>query len=161
MTVIPPASEATTALISQATNLESNNDPLTSVPPSATPMTDPTQDVPSVPDKYAYTERLPQSFPYGFPPSNLEPGTTDQQHPPSSLFPDPPMGERGEQLVEAPLQTMASLQVAAKNMTELVAELSEALWRKAVDREKHFPQRHYDIGIRVTGCNLNCLYPAV
>ena len=142
VTVIPPAAEATAALISQAADLESH-DPLTSVSPSATPMSD-TQDMPGVPEKYAYTERLPQSFPYGFPPSSLEPGTTDQQHPPSSLFPNPPMGERGGELVEAPLQTMASLQAAAKNMTELVAELSEALWRKAADREKHFPQRHYE-----------------
>ena len=105
-------------------------------------MTDPLQDVPGVSDKYAYTERLPQSFPCGFPPSILEPRTTDQQHPPSSLFPDPPLGEKEEQLVETPLQSMASLQAAAKNMTELVAELSEALWRKAADREKHFPQRN-------------------
>ena len=102
-------------------------------------MTDPLQDMPGVPEKYAYTERLPQSFPYGFPPSSLEPGTTDQQHPPSSLFPDPPLGEKEEQLMESPLQAMASLRAATKNMAELVGELSEALWRKAADREKHFP----------------------
>ena len=43
-----------------------------------------------------------------------------------------------------PLQAMASLRAATKNMTELVGELSEALWRKAADREKHFPQRNWE-----------------
>ena len=48
------------------------DDPLTTPIPSA-----PSQEVPRVPEKYAYTERMPQSFPYGFPPSSLEPRTTD------------------------------------------------------------------------------------
>ena len=52
------------------------------------------------------------------------------------------MGDKEDQLMESPLQAMASLQAAAKNMNELVAELSESLWRKAADREKHFPQRN-------------------
>ena len=34
-------------------------------------------DVPGVPDKYNYKERLPQSFPHGMPPSSLEPGATN------------------------------------------------------------------------------------
>ena len=36
------------------------------------------QDVQGVPEKYAFRERLPQSFPHGMPPSSLEPGATDQ-----------------------------------------------------------------------------------
>ena len=112
-TVIPQALEAAAGITTQATGPEHHDDPLTSVTPSATPMTDPTQDVPGVPDKYAYTERLPQSFPFGLPPSSLEPGTTDQQHPPSPPFPEPPMGDKEDQLVDSPLQAMASLQAAA------------------------------------------------
>ena len=54
------------------------------------------------------------------------------------------MGDKEDRLVESPLQAMASLQAASKNMNELVAELSESLWRKAADREKHFPQRNWD-----------------
>ena len=107
-TVIPQASAAS-GVPSQATEPEQNDDPLTSATPSVTPMTDPSQDVPGVPDKYAYTECLPQSFPYGFPPSSLEPGTTNQQHPPSSLFPDPPLGDKEDRLLESPLLAMASL----------------------------------------------------
>ena len=97
-----------------------------------------------MPDKYAYTERLPQSFPYGFPTSSLEPGTTDQQHPPSYLFLDPPLGEKEGLGVEAPIQVVAQLKAATDNLKELVAELSQALWRKATDREKHFLQQNWD-----------------
>ena len=51
------------------------------------------QEMPGVPDKYAYKERLPQYFPHDLPPSSLEPGTSDQQYPSSQLFPEPPMGD--------------------------------------------------------------------
>ena len=47
-------------------------DPLTTQSVSVEP-----QEVPGVPDKYAYKERLPQSFPHGLPPSSLEPGTSN------------------------------------------------------------------------------------
>ena len=47
-------------------------DPQTSLVP-----TQPPPEVPGVPDKYAYKERLPQSFSHGLPSSNLEPGTTE------------------------------------------------------------------------------------
>ena len=46
--------------------------------------------------------------------------------------------------MESPLQAMASLRAAAKNMNELMVELSESLWRKAADQEKRFPQRSWD-----------------
>ena len=47
-------------------------------------------------------------------------------------------------MLESPLHAMVSLRAAAKNMNELVVELSESLWRKGADREKHFPQRNWD-----------------
>lgn len=70
-----------------------------------------THEVPWILEKYAYKEykRLPQSFPHGLPSSNLEPGTTDQQYPPSNLFPEPPMGDNEEQLRETPLLEVAHL----------------------------------------------------
>ena len=114
------------------------DDPLTTPIPSA-----PSQDVPGVPEKYAYTERMPQSFPYGFLPSSLELGTNNQQHPPSYLLLDPSVGDKGPG-VEAPLEAAAQLKAASDNLTELVAELQEALWRKATDQEKHFPQQNWD-----------------
>ena len=77
-----------------ASILASTEDPLTT--PSA-PVE--TQEEPGVPNKYAYKERLPQSFPHGLPPSSLEPGTSDQQYPPSQLFPEPPMGDQEDLLM--------------------------------------------------------------
>ena len=81
-------------------------------------------DVPGVPDEYDYKERLPQSFPHGMPPSSLEPGTTDQQYPPAYLFPDPPVGDGPELLLETPLQAVSHLQDAVKNVQELTGELA-------------------------------------
>ena len=76
----PLVGEVADATISEAIQ----NDPLLA------PLTDaPDPDVPGVPEKYNYKERLPQSFPHGLPPSSLEPGATDQQYPPSYPFPDP------------------------------------------------------------------------
>ena len=102
------------------------------------------QDVPGVPEKYSFRERLPQSFPHGLPPSSLEPGATDQQYPPSSLFPEPPVRDGPELLMEPPLQAMAHLQDAPLNLTQLVGELAATMWRKATDQERHFPQLHVE-----------------
>ena len=55
-------------------------------------------------EKHPYTAQLPQSFPHGLPTSSLEPGTTDQQFPPSPNFPEPPLGDREVLLMETPLQ---------------------------------------------------------
>ena len=117
---------------------EISEDPLTtpSVPAES-------QETPSVPDEYAYKERLPQSFPHGLPPSSLEPGTSDQQYPPSQLFPEPPMGDNQELLMETPLQAVAHIKGATRNIQQLVGELAASLWRKAKNQERHFPQQHF------------------
>ena len=80
--------------VADVTILEpTQNDPL------LTPLADASDpDVPRVPDMYNYKERLPQSFPHGLPPSSLEAGATDQQYPPTYLFPDPPLGDDPELL---------------------------------------------------------------
>ena len=97
-------------------------------------------DVPGVPDEYNYKERLPQSFPHGLPPSSLEAGATDQQYPPTYLFPEPPVGDGPQLLLETPLQAVSHLQDAVKNVQELTGELARSLWEKATDTERHFPQ---------------------
>ena len=80
------------------------NDPL------LTPLADTSDpDVPGVPDEYNYKERLPQSFPHSLPPSSLEAGATDQQYPPTYLFPDPPLGDGPELLLETPLRAVSHL----------------------------------------------------
>ena len=81
-------------------------------------------DVPGVPEEYNYPKRLPQSFPHGLPPSSLEPGATDQQYPPTYLFPEPPLGDGPELLMETPLQAMSHLQDAMRNATQLTGELA-------------------------------------
>ena len=78
-------------------------------PSSSTPGAKTYPDVLGIPDKYNFRERLPQSFPHGLPPSSLEPGATDQQFPPSSLFPDPPFGDGPELVLEPPLQALTQL----------------------------------------------------
>ena len=80
-----------------------------------------------VPEQYAYKERLPQSFVHGLPASSLEPGTSDQQYPPSQLFPEPPMGGNQELLMETPLQAVAHLKDAIRNLQQLVGELAASL----------------------------------
>ena len=55
-------------------------------------------------EKYPYKAQLPQSFSHGLPTSSLEPGTTDQQFLPSSLFPEPTLGD-GEILLMRSCQT--------------------------------------------------------
>ena len=96
-----------------------------------------------MPDEYNYKERLPQSFPHGLPPSSLEPSTTDQQYPPTYLFPDPSLGDGPELLLETPLQAVSHLQDAVKNVQELTRELVCSLWEKATDTERHFPNQHF------------------
>ena len=98
------------------------------------PLTAPTpplvrQEVPGVPDQYAYKERLPQSFPHGLPASSMEPGTTDLHFPPSNLFLEPPLGNGEHLQTETPLQTVAQLQAATKNLQELVVELAAVRFR--------------------------------
>ena len=111
--------------------------------PLTTPMTTPEEgNTPGLQDGYAYKERLPQSFPHGLPPSSLEPGTTDLHYPPSQLFPEPPMGSGEELLMETPLQAVAQLRDATKNLQELVGELAASLWRTATQQERQFPQPH-------------------
>ena len=99
--------------------------------------------VPGVPEEYNYPERLPQSFPHGPPPSSLEPGATDQQYPPTYLFPEPPVGDGPELLMETPLQAVSHLQDAMKNATQMTGELAKSLWQRATDRERHFPNQHF------------------
>ena len=89
---------------------------------------------------YEYDGQLPQSFPHGLPPSSLEPGTSDQQFPPSNLFPEAPMGDGEVLRPETPLQTMTQLRSAVFNMQQLVSELSERLWDRATDNEHHYPK---------------------
>ena len=79
-------------------------------------------DVPGVPEKYDYPERLPQSFPHGLPPSTLEAGTTDQLYPPTYLFPKPPLGDGPELLMETPLQAVSHLQDAMRNAQQLTCQ---------------------------------------
>ena len=109
----------------------------------ATPADPVYPDVPGVPDDYDYKERLPQSFPHGMPPSSLEPGTTDQQYPPTYLFPYPPVGDGPELLLESPLQAISHLQDAVKNVQELTGELARSLWHKATDTERSFPHQNF------------------
>ena len=73
----------------------------------------------------------------------MEAGTTDLQYPPSNIFPDPPLGEADQLQTETPLQAVAHLQAATKNLQELVGELAASLWRKATDQERHFPEQHF------------------
>ena len=73
-----------------------NDDPLTS--PGLTE-----NERPGNQEKYPYTAQLPQSSPQGLPTSSLEPGTTDQQFPPSPNFPEPPLGYGEVLLIETPL----------------------------------------------------------
>ena len=47
--------------------------------------------------------------------------------------------------METPLQAVAHLQVATKNLQQLVGELAASLWRRAIDQEKHFPQQHFPL----------------
>ena len=49
------------------------------------------------------------------------------------------MGDQEQLLVETPLQAVAHLQDATKNLQELVGELAASLWRKATDQGRHFP----------------------
>ena len=91
-------------------------------------------------ERYAYRGQLPQSFPHGLPTSSLEPGTSDLQFPPSTVFPDPPLGDAAAMMQESPLQTMVQLRHATTNLQQLVAELSASLWEKATDQERRFPQ---------------------
>ena len=45
--------------------------------------------------------------------------------------------------METPLQTIAHLRDATKNLQQLVGWLAVSLWRKATDQERHFPQQHF------------------
>ena len=53
------------------------------------------------------------------------------------------MGADPVLLLETPLQAVAHLRDATKNLQELVGELAGSLWRKATYRERHFPQQHF------------------
>ena len=70
--------------------------PRTSLPArrrfAAMPDAIPLRAVPQGSNEKAETAHLPQSFRHGLPRCRLEPGTTDLQHPPSHLFPEPPLG---------------------------------------------------------------------
>ena len=119
-------------------------DPPTKIPTPSTGAPDPiantqtyTEGVPGFQDGYELDGHLPQSFPHGLPPSSLEPGTSDMQFPPSNLFPESPLGDGEVLRQETLLQTMTQLRSAATNMQQLVSELSERLWDKASDTERH------------------------
>ena len=113
-------------------------------PSTSTPGTHTYPDVPGIPDKYNFRERLPQSFPHGLLPYSLEPGAMEQQYPPSSLFPEPPFGDGPELRLEPPLQALTQVQDATRNLTKVVGELAASMWRKATTRERHFPQQQFD-----------------
>ena len=53
------------------------------------------------------------------------------------------MGEQEDLLMETPLQMVAHLRDATKNLQQLVGEQATSLWRKATDQERHFPQQHF------------------
>ena len=55
------------------------------------------------------------------------------------------MGEQEELLMETPLQTVAHLRDATRNLQHLVGELAASLWRKATDQERNFPQQHFPV----------------
>ena len=59
------------------------------------------------------------------------------------MFPKPPMGEQEKLLMETPLQTVAHLRDATRNLQKLVGKLAASLWRKATDQERHFPQQYF------------------
>ena len=107
--------------------------------PTPTPTKIPLDPATPMVEKEEYTTQLPQTFPHGLPPSSLEPGTTDQQFPPSSLFLDPPSGDGEVLLMETPLQTVAQLRHATAGIQQLVAELAANLWERATDTERRFP----------------------
>ena len=81
--------------------------------------------------------RHPQTFPHGLHPSSLEPGATDMQYPPTTLFPRPPPGEEESHEKENPLQQVVHLRNTTQTMTTLVADLSQSLWAKASDQERY------------------------
>ena len=121
-----------------------NSEPPTEIPtpvdstPDPSEAQTPMEDEPGFQEGYDHKGQLPQSFPHGLPPSSLEPGTSDIQFPPSNLFPESPLGDGEVLRQETPLQTMTQLRSAVTNMQQLVSELSERLWDKATDNEKHF-----------------------
>ena len=51
--------------------------------------------------------------------------------------------------METPLQSVAHLLDATKNLQHLVGELAASLWRKATDQERHFPQQHFPVELEV------------
>ena len=88
-------------------------------------------------DEEAEIAHLLQSFRHGLPRSNLEPGTTDLQHPPSHMFPIPPLGEWGPHRRETPLQIAARLQHSVDDNQKVLAELKQVLWHKATGQERY------------------------
>ena len=46
--------------------------------------------------------------------------------------------------MEPPLQALTQVQDATRNLTQVVGEVAISMWRKATDRERHFPQQHFD-----------------
>ena len=101
--------------------------------PDAIPLPAVTEDS----DEEAETAHLPQSFRHSLPRSSLELGTTDLQHPPSHLFPEPPLGEGGSHTRETPLQIAARLQHSVNDNQKVLAELKEVLWHKATGVRTH------------------------
>ena len=78
----------------------------TSNPSSSLPPLSPSPLKKAAGEERDYVAQLPQTFPHGLPPSSLEPGTTDQQYPPTSLFPEPPLGEGGDQANNTPFRQL-------------------------------------------------------
>ena len=46
-------------------------------------------------------------------------------------------------MMETPLQTVAHLRDATRNLQQVVGELAASLWRKATNQKRHFPQQHF------------------
>ena len=81
--------------------------------------------------------QLPQTFPHGLHPSSLEPGATDMQYPPTTLFREPPQADEESHEKETPWQQVVHLRNATQTMTRLVADLSQSLWARASDQERY------------------------
>ena len=99
------------------------------IPPA--PLVPPTDE--ELEDEMAEAAHFPQSFQHIFPGSNLEPGTTNLNFPPSHTFPNSePVGGDPVQH-QTPLQVAARLQNTLNDSQELLGELKATIWDKSTD----------------------------
>ena len=79
---------------------------------------------------------LPQPFLHGLPASSLEPDTTNLDHPPTYVFPEPLLEESVVPRNVSTLQTTTQLQHATGNLRHLVGELKAGLYNRTTDQER-------------------------